>query len=303
MSKPLDRDTALFQRFKALLAEEEKGDDSAADASGAGMTPEVFYVRLRERLFANAASQGVEFLDEVASSILADERDGRAALTGTVVLLPDPRKQRARTAAQLVAFKTEMALVSSKKRSATGPAGGRTSKRAKTPSPMKMLLVCSRLDAMQGHITSALNDDVYAVEAPESFRSYEGADSDVSDFEDEDGHPTALAAEARTLDSEEDDEEDDDEGPGTIPRYLSVQESSDDDTENGPDKEEEEAEGDGDDESTASPAAASKESPPNPSSAPSTSAPKKKSSPTPTSGKPTPPKDAASKGKNAFSSK
>ncbi|RLN97743.1 hypothetical protein BBJ28_00024759 [Nothophytophthora sp. Chile5] len=436
MSKPADRDSALFQRFKAMLAEEEKDDGSAAAAGSSSMTPEVFYVRLRESLFANGALRGVEHMDEVASAILDDECSGKATLSGTVVLLPDPRKQRSPSAVQLQAFKTAAAPASCKKRSPPSPAGGRPSKMVKmlspaktakasgstkaakasqalpppfkrrtlqpiprstfhgsmdlnrntlhdnmlwlggrsgkrsrkgqegalvdnlaavyesdraryhsvianalkpvkidaedysdvqtmleetgalnpdTPSaqnrlsdralarirtdrsthtpdkprwagdpdetPWKELLACSRLDLVQGHIADALQDDVYSADSPEPFRSYEGADSDVSDFEDEDGLPTALTAEDLALSSEEgdkDEEGEEDRGPGTIPRYLSVPESSDDDSENSPDKmKEAEADGDGDDESAASPAVASKGPPAKTPSAPASATSKK----------------------------
>ncbi|RLN55350.1 hypothetical protein BBJ28_00011365 [Nothophytophthora sp. Chile5] len=299
-SKTPDRDTALFQRFKAMLAEEEKDDGSAAAAGGSSMTPEVFHGRLGDRLLANGASHSVEHMDEVASAILDDERSGKATLSGTVVLLPDPRKQRSRLAVQLQAFKTAAAPASGKKRSPPSPAGGR---------PSKILLACSCLDLLQGYIADALHDDGYAVDSTEPFRSYEGADSDLSDFDDEDGLPTVLAAEDLALGSEEGDEDeegDDDRGPGAIPRYLSVPESSDDNTENGPGKEKEETDGDGDDEGAVSPAAASKETPSKSLSVPTSSTPKKKSSPTTAPGKstsPTPLKDAAKKSKNAPASK
>ncbi|RLN86986.1 hypothetical protein BBJ28_00021752 [Nothophytophthora sp. Chile5] len=66
----------------------------------------------------------------------------------------------------------------------------------------RTLLTSARLDILLGHIASALHDDVYAVEVPEPNRSYEGADSDVSDFEDED-EDDLPTAESLTLGSED----------------------------------------------------------------------------------------------------
>ncbi|KUF85873.1 hypothetical protein AM587_10002333 [Phytophthora nicotianae] len=177
-----------------------------------------FWERLQPRLFQNSHSSGADQLAKVVQATI--DGDDSVGLTSTVLLIPavDPTVGAAAASAASSSSSKSSKPRKSRKReaSATRNRAKASTKKLKTRSASKS---ASQLQnplpaVLQDRVYADINKGTYQVTEPPSLTKAELDNDDWSDFEDEDGNPTAYPPGTLDPDAREGDgdEAGDDEG-------------------------------------------------------------------------------------------